>query len=183
MSFVAYARKMTATQSVTPGWRSVGMCRDGDVFDLEGLNPWQHEWISQSHRIVVANPSYPLQRHDVGVWVIRAPDRVVRFAAGEMSNLAWAFFLPVYSKTPTAPRGFSVRSSPAPQAAQRRRSRTRCPASWIERHARRSSEPSSCCAPTSVRGALPSSRTRGRGRVRRRYASTRTRGARTSCSA
>jgi hypothetical protein len=88
---------MSDPQSVTAGWRPVGMCGDGEVFDLEGLNPWEHKWYSQSERIVVAHPFYPAQRHDVGVWVIRAPDRVIRFAAGEMSNGAWAFFLPTYS--------------------------------------------------------------------------------------
>lgn len=73
------------------------MCWDGEEFDLEGLNPWEHEWEhSQPGRIVVAHPEYPAQRHDVDVWVIRVPDRVVRFGAGEMSNLAWAFFLPVH---------------------------------------------------------------------------------------
>jgi hypothetical protein len=68
------------------------MCWEGDEFDIGGVNPWQHEWLSQSERIVVAHPSYPAQRHEVDVWVIR-----VRFAAGEISNLAWAFFLPMYS--------------------------------------------------------------------------------------
>ena len=71
------------------------MCWDGEAIDLDGLNPWEHEWISQSEQIVVAHPFYPSQRHTVSVWVIQTPDRVVRFAAGEMSNLAWAFFLPV----------------------------------------------------------------------------------------
>jgi hypothetical protein len=32
------------------------MCWDGGEFDLEGLNPWEHEWVSQSERIVVAHP-------------------------------------------------------------------------------------------------------------------------------
>ena len=72
------------------------MCCDGDEFDLQSINPWEHEWVSQPERIVVAHPSYPAQRHDVDVWAVRAPDQVVRFAAGEMSNLAWAFFLPDY---------------------------------------------------------------------------------------
>ena len=87
---------MTDVRSVTPGWRPVGMCWEGDEFDLEGINPWEHRWESQSERIVVAHPAYPAQRHDVDVWVIRAPDRIVRFAAGEMSNLAYGFFLPMY---------------------------------------------------------------------------------------
>ena len=93
---ISYARLMTSLRSVTPGWLSVGMCRDGDEFDLAGLNPWQHEWFSQSDQIVVAHPSYPSQRHDASVYVIQTADRVVRFAAGEMSNQAWAFFLPSY---------------------------------------------------------------------------------------
>lgn len=96
-AFVVYVQAMSETRRVTPGWRAVGMCWDGDPFDLEGLNPWEHEWErSGPQRIVVAHPEYPAQRHDVDVWVIRATDRVVRFAAGEMSNLAWAFFVPVY---------------------------------------------------------------------------------------
>ena len=94
---VVYRHIMTEPRQLTPGWRLAGMCWDGDEFDLAGLNPWQHEWISQGEQIVVAHPSYPSQRHAADVWVIRTPDRVVRFAAGEMSNLAWAFFLPEYS--------------------------------------------------------------------------------------
>lgn len=81
---------------VTPGWRTIGMCSDGADFDLDGVNPWAFKWESQSERITVAHPTYPAQRHTVDVWIIRAPDRVVRFAAGEMSASAWAFFLPEY---------------------------------------------------------------------------------------
>lgn len=86
---------MAEPQSVTPGWRTVGMCWDGEAIDLEGFNPWQHAWVSQSERIVVAHPAYPTQRHEIEVYVMHPEDRVVRFAAGEMSNQAWAFFLPV----------------------------------------------------------------------------------------
>lgn len=85
---------MSRLDSVTPGWRSVGMCWDGEQFDLEGINPWEHDWVNQSRQIVVAHPSYPGQRHTVDTWAIQTPARVVLFAAGEMSNLAWAFFLP-----------------------------------------------------------------------------------------
>lgn len=72
------------------------MCWEDDDFDLEGLNPWQHEWIAQPERTVVAHPVYPAQRHHADLWVVQAPDRVVRFATGEMSPLAYAFFLPVH---------------------------------------------------------------------------------------
>jgi hypothetical protein len=92
---------MTEPQSVTAGWRSVGMCGDGEVFDMEGLNPWEHELDSQSEQIVVAHPFYPSQRHDVNVWVTHAPDRVVLIVAGEMSNGAWALFLPCIPRPAT----------------------------------------------------------------------------------
>ena len=46
---------MTHSDPVTPGWRAVGMCWDGDEFDLAGINPWEHEWLSESERIVVAH--------------------------------------------------------------------------------------------------------------------------------
>ncbi|GAA3514733.1 hypothetical protein GCM10022234_07060 [Aeromicrobium panaciterrae] len=70
------------------------MCWDGDEFDLDGIDPWEHVWACQPEQIVVAHPSYPSQRHNASVWLIQTPEREVRFAAGEMSNLAWAFFLP-----------------------------------------------------------------------------------------
>ena len=61
-------RLMSDPRPATPGWRPVGMCWDGEEFDLEGLNPWEHEWEhSHPERIVVAHPEYPAQRHDVDV--------------------------------------------------------------------------------------------------------------------
>lgn len=93
-SRLVYRQPMESARPVTPGWRSVGMCAEGDVVDLGGLNPWEFKWDSESDRIVVAHPYYPQQRHDVYVWSVRGPDGPVRFAAGEMSAGAWAFFLP-----------------------------------------------------------------------------------------
>lgn len=91
---VVYRFGMADARPVSPGWHPMGMCWDGEEFDLQGVNPWEHEWVPQAERIVVAHPSYPTQRHNADVYVIQAPDRTVRFAAGEMSNLAWAFSLP-----------------------------------------------------------------------------------------
>ena len=51
---------MSEPRPATPGWRSVGMCWDGEKFDLEGLNPWEHEWEhSYPGWIVVATRSTP----------------------------------------------------------------------------------------------------------------------------
>lgn len=94
---------MSERHPVTTGWRAVGVCWDGELFDLGGLNPWEHEWEHvRPERMVVAHPAHPSQRHDLDVWVIRVPDRVVRFAAGELSNYAWAFFLPLKSRPSTS---------------------------------------------------------------------------------
>ncbi len=73
------------------------MCGDGEMFDLDGINPWDYEWAHQQERILVAHPLYPSQRHEIDVWMIQAEDHALRFGAGEMSALAWAFFLPLDS--------------------------------------------------------------------------------------
>ncbi len=55
---MVYGHAMPEAPPVTPGWRSVGMCWDGEAFDLDGIDPWQHAWVSASEgeRIVVAHP-------------------------------------------------------------------------------------------------------------------------------
>lgn len=81
---------------VTPGWRLVQhIVGDGEPISLDGVNPWKHGWRALDvPAIVVAHPQYPSQRHDMSVYEIKA-DKTVRFAAGEFSNLAWGFYLPI----------------------------------------------------------------------------------------
>ncbi|MEI5673199.1 MULTISPECIES: hypothetical protein [unclassified Nocardioides] len=93
---------MSASPPVTPGWSSVGLCWEGEEFDLLGIDPWGQDWVPLDRRIVVAHPSRPAQRHCVDVWTVRTPEREVTFAAGEMPDLAWAFFLP---DSPRAAKG------------------------------------------------------------------------------
>lgn len=45
-------------------------------------------------RIEVPHPSYPSQRHMLGVWSIDTEHGPVRFAAGELSNGVWCFYEP-----------------------------------------------------------------------------------------
>lgn len=75
-----------------PGWRFVGSCFDGDPFAIEGVDVWR-PWTPTGERAVVTDPLYPWQTHDLAVVTITDGDRVIEFAAGEVSNTVWAFFV------------------------------------------------------------------------------------------
>lgn len=80
-------------EEVTPRWHLIGMAWDGDPIRVRGLDPWTSSWIATGTTIVVAHPSHPSQLHTLLVYRATAPSgRFVTFAAGELSNLAWAFF-------------------------------------------------------------------------------------------
>ncbi len=79
----------------TPGWSSVGIVFDGDPIDLHGVNPWKHSWRDTGEIVWMRHPSYPTQLHDMAEYRIVADGREVRFAAGELSNTVWGFYLPV----------------------------------------------------------------------------------------
>jgi hypothetical protein len=82
-------------QQVTPGWHLVSMVWDGDPIDVRGVDPWSADWVNVGDQITIAHPSYPDQRHALDVYRAQEPSgRYVTFAAGELSNLAWAFFVP-----------------------------------------------------------------------------------------
>lgn len=78
----------------TPGWRSAGIVFDGDPIDLEGVNPWRHSWRDTGEVVWMRHPSYPTQLHDVPVYTMETERGEVTFAAGELSNTVWGFFLP-----------------------------------------------------------------------------------------
>jgi hypothetical protein len=81
---------------VTPGWRHIGTVPSWGPISIGGLIPWPLEW----HRldeplITVQDPRNPAQHHQLVVYELRAPDKTVRFAAGEFSNCIWGFYVPV----------------------------------------------------------------------------------------
>ena len=86
---------MSTVEEITPGWHLVAMVWDGDPIQVRGLDPWSSSWMATDRRIVIAHPDYPSQRHTLLVFRAAASSgRFVTFAAGELSNLAWAFFVP-----------------------------------------------------------------------------------------
>ena len=81
-------------EDVTPGWRFVWIGVEGNAVHIDGVNPWRVNWTATARRIVVPHPSYPAQRHQLEVYEITGSDPPVVFAAGELSNGVWGFFVP-----------------------------------------------------------------------------------------
>jgi hypothetical protein len=80
---------------VTPGWKSVGVVYEGDDIEVAGVNPWNLTWANSGAVITVAHPSYPDQRHQAQIWrFVENEQSGIVFAAGELSNLVWGFWIP-----------------------------------------------------------------------------------------
>jgi len=73
-------------------WKRVTVCTEGEPVDLNGVNPWEHEW-KQMHDIT-PQPA-PSTNYLFRVWRIDTEGRTVIFGAGEVSANVWAFYLPV----------------------------------------------------------------------------------------
>ena len=82
------------TDPVTPGWRFLHIGIEGDHFLLDGIDVWETRWVSAHGRVTVAHPSYRNQRHAMFTYRLSQSGRPIEFAAGELSNGVWAFFLP-----------------------------------------------------------------------------------------
>lgn len=80
-------------------WVFVGSCAAGELFKLQSLNVWDHEWQPVQRwpdddiglRAEVRDPLYRQVFH-FHVYRILCGDLVVEFAAGEFSNCVWGFY-------------------------------------------------------------------------------------------
>ena len=74
-------------------WRHVGRCIEGELFEIDGVNVWSHEW----HRVpgVTAEGRDPLygEEYQFAVYEIRAGAKAIRFGAGEQSVNVYGFCL------------------------------------------------------------------------------------------
>ncbi|MDT4329940.1 hypothetical protein ACQE3E_03945 [Methylomonas sp. MED-D] len=79
----------------TPGWKPVHVGVEGDGVSILGLKLWKFKWQSVGQEpIVVPHPSYLHERHQAWVYEVETSSKVVRFAAGELSNGVWGFYVP-----------------------------------------------------------------------------------------
>jgi hypothetical protein len=77
------------------GWRFVGVVFDGSDVTVGGVDPWSYKWQSTGDAIEVPHPSYPSQKHVLGIWGIDTDHGPMQFAAGELSNGVWCFYEPI----------------------------------------------------------------------------------------
>jgi hypothetical protein len=85
-------------EDFTPGWQMIHVGLEGSSVSLDDVNPWEHSWTQLSEEsIVVPHPSHPQERHRAWVYEVEGQSKRVRFAAGELSNGVWGFYLPLQS--------------------------------------------------------------------------------------
>jgi len=76
-------------------WKFVNIVADGQPIMVNGVNPWNHEWVSlDKEPIEVPHPSYPNQKHKMRQYKIVTGNKTIIFAAGEYSNCVWGFYVP-----------------------------------------------------------------------------------------
>ena len=78
-----------------PFWREAHVGLEGDEFRLNGLEVWSMSWRkTNADSIVLPHPAYPQQQHNYSVYEMGDPKAPIRFAASELSNGVWGFYVP-----------------------------------------------------------------------------------------
>ncbi len=76
-------------------WRVVHIGFDGDDIKIGDLEVWRHDWRPVgAEPINLQHPAYPNQIHRYDVYEIGEAASLIRFAAGELSNGVWGFYVP-----------------------------------------------------------------------------------------
>ena len=77
------------------GWKDVHVGFEGDDLNIGGIKVWQQNWRRTAEAAVhLPHPSYQNQRHRFEIYEAGPQDSPVRFAAGELSNGVWGFYIP-----------------------------------------------------------------------------------------
>ena len=77
------------------GWRNVHIGFEGDRLAINGLIIWQVAWrATEEPAVELPHPAYPEQRHRFDIYEAGDSALLVRFAAGELSNGVWGFYVP-----------------------------------------------------------------------------------------
>ena len=76
-------------------WRDVHVGFANDGLRIGGLDVWEHKWRrAAADPLELPHPAYPNQRHFYDIYDIGDTHAPVRFAAGELSNGVWGFYVP-----------------------------------------------------------------------------------------
>ncbi len=88
---------------MTP-WQAIHVGLEDDGFAIEQLEVWKHTWRRTSEPpLDLPHPSHPSQTHTYRIYEIGDPTHPVRFAAAELSNGVWGFYVPRQPIHPHSP--------------------------------------------------------------------------------
>jgi len=73
-------------------WRFIDTCLDGDRYEIFGRNIWDYEWTFKGEYATVIGPIHK-QELSFKVFEIEDASTIIEFAAGELSNGVWGFYL------------------------------------------------------------------------------------------
>jgi hypothetical protein len=75
-------------------WQYTHIGIGGDYATIHGLRVWKHKWRQVStETVALPHPTHPTQIHDYRIYEIGDSLRPVRFAAAELSNNVWGFYI------------------------------------------------------------------------------------------
>lgn len=75
-------------------WRDVHVGFEGDGLRIDGVEVWRHKWRpTGEHHLNLPHPSYRNQTHRYDIYIVEDAGHSVRFAAGELSNGVWGFYI------------------------------------------------------------------------------------------
>ena len=76
-------------------WRNVHVGFENDGLTIAGVEVWREAWRpTGSPSVQLPHPSYPNQHHDFNIVEVGSLGCPIRFAAGELSNGVWGFYVP-----------------------------------------------------------------------------------------
>jgi hypothetical protein len=76
-------------------WRDAHVGIEPDGLQIGGVEVWKHKWRRTGEPpLDLPHPRYPNQTHQYDVYEIEDAGHSVRFAAGELSDGVWGFYIP-----------------------------------------------------------------------------------------
>ena len=94
----------------TANWRNIHIGFENDGLRIGGLQVWQEKWRRIAEESVqLPHPTYPTQIHRYDIFDIGDGEHPIRFAAGELSNGVWGFYVP--TTYPVESQGMSIDGS------------------------------------------------------------------------
>jgi hypothetical protein len=72
-------------------WKHIATVVDGQRFQIDGVEIWNHKWLQTAEKVFVKDPLYG-QDYTFNVYQISSGNMTIEFAAGEFSNCVWGIF-------------------------------------------------------------------------------------------